>query len=164
MARHITNALRSDDIFGVICPFSMDTNIVHAPSYVNSLHLVAVGKSFDRWFCAAERACRVSLHREDSEICFQRMVDHKSANEWRAFPQYEFECFRGLNQANLPGHNAQDPDVTSGRCHRGLRRSREHAAQARTPILGRKHTGLSFEPDGSPEDKGFACKECSVIE
>ena len=164
MARHITNALRSDDIFGVICPFSMDTNIVHAPSYVNSLHLVAVGKSFDRWFCAAERACRVSLHREDSEICFQRMVDHKSANEWRAFFQYQLECFRGLNQANLPGHNAQDPDVTSGRGHRRLRRSGKHAAQARTPILGRKHTGLSFESDGSPEDIGFAGKECSVIE
>jgi len=137
---------------------------VHGPPYVNLLHLVAVGKSLDRWFCAAERACRVSFHREDSEICFQRMIDHKFANEWRAFLQYQLECFRGLNQADLPGHYAQDPDVTSGRGHRRLRRSGKHAAQARTPILGRKHTGLSFESDGSPEDIGFAGKECSVIE
>jgi hypothetical protein len=63
---------------------------------------------------SAERARRVLLNVEYPEFQIKGIVEQQSTRERLSYAEYELEHFSGLDQADLPGHNAQDPDLASG--------------------------------------------------
>ena len=52
---------------------------------------------------------------EYPEFQIKGIVEQQTTRQRVSYAEYELEHFSGLDQANLPGHNAQDPDLTSGR-------------------------------------------------
>ncbi len=82
-------------------------------------------------FLSAERARRVLLNIEYPEFQIKGIVEQQTTRQRVSYAEYELEHFSGLDQANLPGHNAQDPDLTSGRDQPVPWRSGPDTAQTR---------------------------------
>ena len=63
-------------------------------------------------FLSAEWASLVFLNVEYPELYVERVVDQQATRQRVSYAGYEFEDLRGLDQANLPWHDAQDAFTT----------------------------------------------------
>ena len=67
------------------------------------------------WSLSAQRASPVLLNVEYPKLHVKGVVDQQTTREGVSYAEYELKDLCGLDQANLPGHNAQDAHLTSGR-------------------------------------------------
>ena len=115
-------------------------------------------------FLSAQRASLVFLNVEHAKICVKGVVDQQTTLQRVSYTKYELEDLRGLDQANLPGHNAQDAHFTSGGHQPIPRGSRPYAAHTGAAARRMKYARLALESRRSSVDIGFCREEARIVE
>jgi len=82
-------------------------------------------------------------------IQVEGVVDQQTTREGLPYAKDQLEYLRGLDQANLPGHNAQDTHFTSGRDQPVYGRSGPDTAQAGSAPGRVKQACLALKPCSS---------------
>jgi len=67
------------------------------------------------WVLSAEWTSPILSKAKHPIIQVEGVIDQQTSPEGLSYIKDELEYFGGLDQANLPGHNAQDTNLTSGR-------------------------------------------------
>ena len=112
---------------------------------------------------SAERTGPVLSKIEHPKIRVQGIVDEQSSLQRLSHAEYELEHLRGLDQADLSGHNTQDADLTSGRDQPIRWRNGPYTTQAGSAASRMKQARLTFESRGSAIDIGFSREETGII-
>ena len=100
---------------------------------------------------------------EHPKIRVEGVVNEQAALQRISHAEYELKHLRGLDQADLSGHNTQDADLASGRDQPIRWRNGPYTTQARSTIGGMKQARLTLESRGSPVDIGFSREETGII-
>lgn len=115
-------------------------------------------------FLSAEWASLVFLNVEYPELHVKRVVEQQTTRQRVSYAEYEFEDLGGLDQANLPGHDAQDAHFASGRDQPIAWRGGPDTAQTRPAARRVKYTRLALESRCSSEDVGFPGEEARIVQ
>lgn len=111
----------------------------------------------------ADRAMGVGSDVQFAEPCGQGVNDHQAPDERLADAEDEFECFRGLERADQPGQDTEDPRFGAVGHRARRRRFGEEATVTRTSGVRREHTGLPFEAQDRAVDVGFLQEHAGVV-
>jgi len=115
-------------------------------------------------FFSAERASLVLSNVEDPEVRLQGIIYQQTTREGVSYSEYQLEDLGGLNQANLPGHNGQDPYLASGRNQLIARRSGHEAAQTGATTRRVEYARLPLKSRCPSVNIRFFRKEAGIIQ
>ena len=118
----------------------------------------------DGRFLSAERASPVLLNVEYPELHVKGVVDQQTTREGVSYAEYELEDLCGLDQANLPGHNAQDSHLTSGRDQPITWRGGPDTAQTWSAACRMKYARLALESRCSSVDIGLSREKARIVQ